>query len=242
MIFALLAGSVAVFAQNSANALCLKAKTVSTAYCAHNKDVCTRCPVCEQGQLVYCEDLPEGNQRNCCYRQKPTGAKGGNDRGGKSGESQTVCEKFDYPEIIHRPRCFESNHCKNFPKLRCENLIGNETHGKLAPCCWEGPQPSEIGGRGGKGGNNEGPHLCEGQWANLPKCQGTYPNTTTLDKKCCWPIYYKGEGKGGAKGPEGKGVNATKVTTPVKGTKGNAPIVKPSEPIKKPIVLSKEVK
>ena len=166
--FALIIGSVVVNAQNNENSLCLKAKTASTAYCANNQDVCTKCPVCEQGHLIYCEDLPEGSQRNCCYRHKPTGAKG-NNRGGKSGESQTVCEKFNWPEIIHRPRCFESRHCKNFPKLRCEDLIGNETHGRLQPCCWEG-EPQPAGGRGGKGGKGG---AISNKGVNTPKVAPT---------------------------------------------------------------------
>ena len=149
--------------------------------------------------------------------------RGNNDggRGGKNGGSQTVCEKFDYPEIIHRPRCFESEHCKNFPKLRCETLYGSESHGRLAPCCWEGPQPSGgRGDKGNKGAKSEGPHYCEGQWANLPKCQGTFQNTTTLDKKCCWPIYYKGGNKGGTKSGVKSAVKTTPVKTPAPAVKG----------------------
>ena len=150
MAFALILGSVVYAQSGNENALCLKTKLTSNAYCAHNQDVCTKCPVCEHGSLVYCEDLPANSPRACCFRNKPTGTTGG----AKDGFPQSVCEKLTYPQIVHRPRCEESKHCKIYPHLRhCEDLYGNETHGKLVACCWVGPQPNE-GGRGGKGGKN----------------------------------------------------------------------------------------
>ena len=245
MAFALIIGSVAVYAQSSENALCLQTKKVSTAYCAHNQDVCTRCPVCEHGQLIYCEDLPEGSQRSCCYRQKPTGAKGG-DRGGKGGNS--VCEKLIWPQIVHRPRCsdFGPSQCKQYDPIKhCEDFYGQETHGKIPACCWVGMQPNEVGGRGGKGGAKSGSgvngiYYCTDPGAeNMPPCT----NPAQTDKKCCYPVYYKGGQKGSSKGAESKGPkDAPKVTAPVRGTKGSATIVKPSKTIEKPVVLSKEVK
>ena len=142
--------------------------------------LCKDCPVMHNGEMTYCEDLQSQggdiNSLKCCWRnqiQHPV--RGGNiNNGGKGGESgePSVCEKLTWPEIIHRPRCFESKQCKIYPHLKkCEDLVSSETHGRITACCWEGPQPSGIGGRGGKGGKGgkSGKGAIANKGVNTPK-------------------------------------------------------------------------
>lgn len=135
-------------------------------------------------------------------------------QGGKNG-MPSVCEKFTWPEIEHRPRCSESMAlCKpyvDFVIQHCENLVNNGSHRastEIPPCCWNGPKPGE-GGRGAKGGSKgkaskgnrgakggsgpNGIYYCTDPGAeNMPKCT----NPAQTDKKCCVPVYTKGDSKG----------------------------------------------
>ena len=147
-------------------------------------------------------------------------------------QSQTVCEKFDYPEIIHRPRCFESQHCKNFPKVHCEDLIGDNVRNKSTACCWEGPRPGENGGRGGSGAKSgsgpNGLYKCGDPGAEgMPICT----NPAKTDQKCCWPVYTKGGAKSN-KGTNKGNIKPVKVTTAkpsaaAKSTPTKAPVKAP---------------
>jgi len=160
-------------------------------------------------------------------------------------QDTSVCEKFTYPEIIHRPRCAESTHCKVYPHLlHCEDLLNNLTHnnsGKLPACCWWNDRPGEgNGGRSsgeGKGGraglHGSGPNglwMCHDEGAPAVQCDVT--DTPPTSMKCCWknpPVSTKGnEGNKPGKG------NTPKVTPSVKGSKGQAKGAAPKAAAKSP--------
>ena len=143
---------------------------------------------------------------------------------------QSVCEKLTYPQIVHRPRCFESKQCKIYPHLRrCEDIYGNEGHGtKIPACCWEGPQPNE-GGRGGKSiakggevGAAPSPHRCDEHPVyhngELTICETTQDKTI----KCCWKNLPQQPTKGGEEAVEED--NSSSIISTVKVASPKAPV------------------